>query len=355
MSSTSTGAPELTEDDKRFIRQILGSLMGSVVLQGLLHGLYTAVLAITLWQLLTSKERRNKVTMGVIVVAIYISTTISFGFTWSFLRYVLIDNDEDMVTSYFASQASDRHTIVKVIVTATCGGISTILSDGTMIWRCWIIWGRSWLISICPILCTIVGISKPFLPFSGSQLSDPLQVCKVLSVYHLISDNVNGVDEQTAYGTRINWSIIYISLIMTTTIWCTLLIIFRIVSVGRKVEHGLQRYRRIIEVVVESSALYTASLIVLLVIVARNVIHGDYFDVITTIARGIAPTLIVGRVAAGHARADDSWLSSALSSLHFGSAARGETDMSATMSVASWRVDNQAGPEDHLQVTSLPV
>ncbi|KAK0457501.1 uncharacterized protein EV420DRAFT_1764881 [Desarmillaria tabescens] len=320
------------------IRQILGNLIGSVVLQGVLHGLYTSILAITLWQLWTSKERRNKVVMGVVVTAIYILTTISFGLTCSFLRYVFIDNDEDMVTSYFASQARDRHTVAKIIVTATCGGISTILSDGTMIWRCWIIWGRSWLIIICPMLCTIVGI-----------------VCKVLSVYHLVSDNVNGVDEQTAYGTRINWSIIYISLIMATTVWCTLLIIFRIVNVGRKVEHGLHRYRRIIEVVVESAALYTASLIVLLVIVARNDTHGDYLDVITTTIRGIAPTLIVGRVAAGHARPDDSWPSSALSSLRFGAAVHRETDMGTTASMASRRVDNQAEHQSHSQAASLPV
>ena len=36
------------------------------------------------------------------------------------------------------------------------------------------------------------------------------------------------------------------------------------------------------------------------------------------ISQGIAPTLLVGRVAAGHARSDDSWQGSAMSSLHFG-------------------------------------
>ncbi len=34
--------------------------------------------------------------------------------------------------------------------------------------------------------------------------------------------------------------------------------------------------------------------------------------------QGIAPTLLVGRVAAGHARPDDSWQGSIMSSLHFG-------------------------------------
>ncbi len=40
------------------------------------------------------------------------------------------------------------------------------------------------------------------------------------------------------------------------------------------------------------------------------------------LAQGIAPTLIVGRVASGHARPDDTWKESVLSSLHFGAWSR---------------------------------
>lgn len=36
------------------------------------------------------------------------------------------------------------------------------------------------------------------------------------------------------------------------------------------------------------------------------------------IVRGIAPTLLVGRVTAGRARSDQSWQGSVMSSLHFG-------------------------------------
>ncbi|KAK0498908.1 hypothetical protein EDD18DRAFT_1330154 [Armillaria luteobubalina] len=39
---------------------------------------------------------------------------------------------------------------------------------------------------------------------------------------------------------------------------------------------------------------------------------------------GIAPTLIVGRVAAGHARLNDTWKESRLSSLHFGNSERAQ-------------------------------
>ncbi|KAK0496156.1 hypothetical protein EDD18DRAFT_1390987 [Armillaria luteobubalina] len=47
--------------------------------------------------------------------------------------------------------------------------------------------------------------------------------------------------------------------------------------------------------------------------------QADYYvDGMAGIVRGIAPTLIVGRVAAGHARSDRAWQGSVTSSLHFG-------------------------------------
>ncbi|KAK0472867.1 hypothetical protein IW261DRAFT_1424020 [Armillaria novae-zelandiae] len=43
---------------------------------------------------------------------------------------------------------------------------------------------------------------------------------------------------------------------------------------------------------------------------------------------GIAPTLLIGHVAAGHAHPDDSWWGSIASSLHFGAGPRGQTQTS---------------------------
>ncbi len=48
--------------------------------------------------------------------------------------------------------------------------------------------------------------------------------------------------------------------------------------------------------------------------------------------QGIAPTLIVGRVASGHARPDDAWKGSILSSLHFGTRNHAQTQATAQYS-----------------------
>ncbi len=53
--------------------------------------------------------------------------------------------------------------------------------------------------------------------------------------------------------------------------------------------------------------------------------------------QAIAPTLLVGRVAAGHARPDDSWQGSVISSLRFGAHSKADTE---TYSQVDSMVDN---------------
>ncbi len=81
---------------------------------------------------------------------------------------------------------------------------------------------------------------------------------------------------------------LYVSFTLATTLSCTLLIIYRIVAVAG-VRHGamgrLGVFRRFIEVLVESSALYSISLILYLTFVICGNLGEYYFDVISGIAK----------------------------------------------------------------------
>lgn len=72
---------------------------------------------------------------------------------------------------------------------------------------------------------------------------------------------------------------IYLSLVLATTLMCTLLIVYRILSV-RGIKTGLRSYHGVVEVVVESAALYSAALIVYMAFVSRNTLGSTYLDVI---------------------------------------------------------------------------
>ncbi|KAG7441235.1 uncharacterized protein BT62DRAFT_923458 [Guyanagaster necrorhizus] len=84
--------------------------------------------------------------------------------------------------------------------------------------------------------------------------------------------------------------VLYSFFILATTLWCIVLIIYYIITV------------------VQGGTFFSHNSVIL-----------GYFDYLAGITKGIAPTLLVGHVAAGYACPDESWQRSVISgSLHFG-------------------------------------
>ncbi|SJL13582.1 uncharacterized protein ARMOST_17027 [Armillaria ostoyae] len=83
-------------------------------------------------------------------------------------------------------------------------------------------------------------------------------------------------------------------------------------------EQGLRAYQHVVKVLIESSTLYSVSLILFVTFFAHNNWATNYLDPITGIARVVTPTLLVGCVEAGHACPDNSWERSIMTSLCFG-------------------------------------
>ncbi|KAK0203803.1 hypothetical protein DFS33DRAFT_1384068 [Desarmillaria ectypa] len=69
-------------------------------------------------------------------------------------------------------------------------------------------------------------------------------------------------------------------------------------------------------VLVESSALYPIALILYLAFTICVNFGVYYLDIIAAIAKGVAPTLLLGRAAAGHTRPNDDSDQSTVSTLH---------------------------------------
>ncbi len=76
--------------------------------------------------------------------------------------------------------------------------------------------------------------------------------------------------------------------VLGTTLWCTLLIIYRILTVAglkRGANGRLRVYQHFLEVLVESSALYSITLIVYLALLIRQDFGLYYIDVIASIVK----------------------------------------------------------------------
>ncbi|SJL18345.1 uncharacterized protein ARMOST_21932 [Armillaria ostoyae] len=294
--------PDLTDVDRAIIFQILDAELNSVILYSLLIGIYTGIVAVTLRNIYMNKSQPIRRVMVLIVVLLHTMTIFNFASCWAYIDSMFIDNGWNFWTIHLSY--SSPSVIVEVGMGAT-GAVCTILADSTMIWRCWMVWGRRWLAILLPTFVLIAAI-----------------VFKIIGTYELYNNTVNN------YALAFT---LYSSLVLAMTLWCTLLIIYRIVSVaraGRETGGGLGAYRNIIEVLVESSVLYSAFLILYVVFNARDPFVLAYFDVLAGIARGIAPTLLVGRVAAGHSRPDDSWRGSVISgSIRFGTHSGGQLSL----------------------------
>ncbi|PBK81392.1 hypothetical protein ARMGADRAFT_1091289 [Armillaria gallica] len=220
--------------------------------------------------------------------------TIGFALSWSYTHLIYVKHGQTVMDEYLAYFNSSNLQIPIAIT----GLISTICADSVMIWCCWMVWGKHWLIVVLPILFLISGI-----------------VFDAISTYKASIDPVYDAFHDL-------FLILYVAFSLATTLWCTLTIIFRILSVGwTSTGSGrpFQVYRHIIEILVESSALYAISLLLDIVLLAcLNSMANYYMDAMAAFARGVAPTFLIGRVAAGQARPDDSWEGSVMSSLQFG-------------------------------------
>ncbi|PBK93702.1 hypothetical protein ARMGADRAFT_1165134 [Armillaria gallica] len=288
-SSEMTSLANLTDADITLILQSLDEELNSNVLYSLLHGLYTGVCFVTLWNIYNAKSQSVMVT---IIILLYIASCVVFSISWYLVSSVFIDHGQDLLSAFMRLAVGlSKSTLV---MQGTAGAICTALADSTMIWRCWQVWGRRWLIILLP---TILLISA--LVFKGIYTQLLTTMIEVNTANLLIP-------------------VLYPSFMLGTTLCCTLLIIFRILTVRRAGEGSLGPYRHVVEILVESTASYAVCLVIYVAFYARDSKPSFYADVIAANARGIAPTFLAGRVAAGHAHPDDSWDEGVISSLRFG-------------------------------------
>ena len=92
---------------------------------------------------------------------------------------------------------------------------------------------------------------------------------------------VSEVSKNGLYAAEIDWPLIYAVLSLTTTLMCTILILYRIVRFAC----SLLLFRRIISALIESVMLYTLMLIMYLALVGRNIMAAYYADTVAAYAR----------------------------------------------------------------------
>ncbi|PBK70839.1 hypothetical protein ARMSODRAFT_1003362 [Armillaria solidipes] len=324
--ATQTDIPsDLTDDFKVSLFQFLDAELNSTILYALLYGIYTGILVVTLWNIFINKCWPIRRAVVIVIILLHAVITINFAGNWSWLRFAFIENGQTFWTIYLILSHGEGTDAANWVMDITAS-ISTILADLYMIWCCWMVWGRRWPVVLLSTFSLVAAI-----------------VSKIMIVYY---SYINAV------LTLVVLDMVYISFNLATTLSCTLLIIYRIVTVAG-VRHGavgrLRVYRRFIQVLVESSALYSISLILDLALTIRGDLRLYDLDIIAGIAKGVAPTLLVGRAAAGHTLPRDDSDGSTVSSLHFQTSSAHNTTSSqleeSTVQSSVLATDIEAQPE----------
>ncbi|KAJ7643222.1 hypothetical protein B0H17DRAFT_1104685 [Mycena rosella] len=228
----------------------------------------------------------------------YIMSTIHVATRWLLITKAFIDHGD---TSTTATLALLQPPLWLAVLGAVVFSVNTLIADCVLIWRCWVIWSRNWIIILLPAMCTVAGGALGFRSIAE-------QAAYVL----------NPKLDRAAF---VDFATPYFALSLVTTSLATILIVFRIMTMSEPATRKSKGYGKLIEIIVESAALYSVALIVFLPFLVQKSNDDAYPQAVLAQMTGIGPTLIVARVSFGLARPEETWQSKG-SSLMFGKSAR---------------------------------
>ncbi|PBK98874.1 hypothetical protein ARMGADRAFT_482225 [Armillaria gallica] len=116
----------------------------------LLHGIYTGIVSVALWNIFNNKFRSIGRVMVASIIFLYVATTINFSLNSKFRHDVTIG----FHIIYLLSGIDKIHLDSEYVVVPEGGGVneilgigiravmSTVIADSVMIWRYWMVWGR---------------------------------------------------------------------------------------------------------------------------------------------------------------------------------------------------------------------
>ncbi|KDR71358.1 hypothetical protein GALMADRAFT_144042 [Galerina marginata CBS 339.88] len=273
--------------------------LNSVVLFTFLMGIYTMVYLGTLILYLIRKSSQRRMVIFSITL-LYLLGVIMLGVQWYGLERAFLVDGETLESTFTA-------LITVPGWSNLLGGICTlymiVIADGLLVWRCFFVWNRSLRVSGLPFLLflTEIGEFESIWVIDGTKFS-PTVLCFVGTIFlgeqvkfervipikiAVLLDNI----EEALFFTSLSSSLL-----------ATLLIAFRIHKVSKQDGRSQRRFGHVIEIVVQSAAIYSFALLIpgigntLTSIAPANVAFENYGEAVAFSIIGIVPTIMVARV-----------------------------------------------------------
>ncbi|GJE92805.1 hypothetical protein PsYK624_089620 [Phanerochaete sordida] len=250
------------------------------------------------------------------VLTMYIFATIHAAIAMNFLLSNFINAaDSPGVISAFSHRprwynATGIAALLAVLFVADC----------VYIWRCWVVWGKRWIVIAPPLMCLIAG--------------------NTLSIIGGVAQTDAQAGPEKTEPKLAHLSATYYVLELALTLYLTIFITGRIVMVQLQFpqasarRHFAVRYFRAVEIIVEGCALYTTLFLVNVVFAVRQDPRAAWTIALMPQLGGMIPTLLLLRVAMGMTRPDSSYNDFSVSSVVFRATRSGRTSGFTTETAA---------------------
>jgi len=266
-------------------KMVIGASLNSMLMFVFLMGLYTLVFIGAVYAYVTRKPGQNRVILATICAS-WIDAFAILCIKWYLTDWAFVHLGDSRSSIFLAtSEGTPPIQFVSGILQKT----QYILADGLLIWRCFRVCSRRWILISAPLmffvveilLCIILTVMDGMMKFGPNSAAITLEE----------SSNILG-------GTL---GVV----IALTSVIATLMICRQILVNTSDSNYFRKKYTRTIRMLIESASLYTVS------VVARSITFfvqigfssanvsalSAYSTAIVIITSGLAPTLMVAQVA----------------------------------------------------------
>ncbi|KAK7692891.1 hypothetical protein QCA50_004526 [Cerrena zonata] len=220
------------------------SKLVSIFVQTLLYGIFSVLFVISIWVLRRkmSGGAGMGATMFGVAVTMWVLATMHLGVNFAriFNAFITYRNEPGGPAAYFYDLSSFTNVFGSAIYIT-----QTLVGDGFVLYRAAIVWNKNlWIIVL------------PCLLLTGSAVSGGV----ILYIFAKIDTQTEIFSDQLSH-----WISSFFALTLATNIICTTLVAFKIWQVNKlSVRVGATNLIPVFFVVIESGALYSMTLIVLL-------------------------------------------------------------------------------------------
>ncbi|KAF8506468.1 hypothetical protein JB92DRAFT_3145441 [Gautieria morchelliformis] len=258
------------------------AVLVGLILQSFFYGVFQVLFIACVYVLLYNGRTSERVNWHFLITAIlmWILIGVNFALSWSRIMdgFIALQpafrEDPGAIIAYFASLNQWKEVTRTGVYVAL-----TAVADSLFIYRLYIVWGRSKLIVVLPILLLCGSIT------SG------------VGIEVVIGTTTSGLFASSLAG----WATSFFSISLVQNVITTFLIVYRIWRVNMNVARGLgnRSLWPVMAVILESGAIYSSTLLVLLAAyVSNSFVQYVALDMLVPII-GITFTLIIVRVGLG--------------------------------------------------------